>query len=434
MKSIRLSCNSTFQDSGWEDWLAGASTKSVDLTDAQYSCNSAEGTKTLYLWAKDNAGNVSPSVSASIIYDKTPPNFSTTSPAVILLQATANYEYRIITPTDAVGTSGFRDYSFSWISESGNVTNYFNLPANSEPFSNVFPNEARFVNESCDTNGDGKCVATLRITLQDRAGNATTKEQRIELIAGPVASISGDVTLTSSRGLATATVADLYDRYTYSIHLEDANGNVIRPIPGILDIRADWAFENNASFLGNEIMPSNGNSMDGSVWYNWDDGNWKSSAEGNSISKIYRGIGTRDEGNYVIQVRSAVPTKEGYPGLTTNDIKIKTLAFSNALEVSNAEGCPSGYVCTGTNANGTYGRSLGTDLATNTSINGYLAFKPALEIVPSKTWNTLSDGTWHDIKLSFINNSTQHSFSAAKYAFDFRYEKYLGNFADVAIR
>lgn len=77
---------------------------------------------------------------------------------------------------------------------------------------------------------------------------------------------------------------------------------------------------------------------------------------------------------------------------------------------------------------------MGSDLANNTNINGLLSFKPALEILPSKSWNDMADSTWHDVALTFKNNSTKHSFSPAKYGFDFRYDTYLGNFADMSIK
>ncbi|MDQ1343814.1 MAG: hypothetical protein QG650_534 [Patescibacteria group bacterium] len=129
-----------------------------------------------------------------------------------------------------------------------------------------------------------------------------------------------------------------------------------------------------------------------------------------------------------------MPTREGYAGLTRNNIKLKTLLFTNALASSSSSGCPSGYVCDGTNANGSYDRSLGSNLANDGTVNRYLTFKPAMEVIPSKTWNDLTDGTWHELKLTFKNNSTNHSFSPSKYGFDFRYETYLGNFADLSIK
>lgn len=197
----------------------------------------------------------------------------------------------------------------------------------------------------------------MRITVEDRAGNATTKEQRFEIIPSTIAAITGDVTLTSNR-LASGMVADLYDRYSYDIHLKDANGNVIRPVPGILEIRGDYRFDNDASFLGNEKPVPDGNVVDGAVWYNWDDGNWLPSSDGNSKHKIYVGSSTRANGNYTLQVRSSVPTQQGYPNLTRNTLKIGSIRFSNALAAADAAGCPTGYVCTGSNANPSYGRSL----------------------------------------------------------------------------
>lgn len=254
LKALRFSCNPTYQDSGWEAWTTGAS-KAFDLTDSSYGCNSAEGTKTVYVWAKDNAGNVSAVASSSISYDKTSPTFDVYS-TPILLKATANYTYSAQNPNDGAG-SGLKDYSYTWISETGIETTFFNLSSASNNFGDL----ARYVNSSCDANDDGKCIAVIKITVEDNAGNATVKEQRVEIIPNSIAVITGDVAVASPR-LASAMVADLYDRYTYTIHLEDANGNVIRPIPGILEIRGDWAFANDASFLGNENPTPNGNVTD----------------------------------------------------------------------------------------------------------------------------------------------------------------------------
>lgn len=425
--AVRFSCSPSFVDAGWENWTGGAGTKAFDLTDGTYGCNSSEGTKTVYVWAKDKAGNVSTVASASISYDKTAPTFDVYS-SPILLRAVANYTYSAQNVSDGAG-SGPKDYSYTWISEPGASTNFLNLTSPSNNFGNL----GRYVNAYCDINDDGKCIATIRITVEDNAGNAQTKEQRIEVISSTIAAITGDVTLTSNR-LASAMVADLYDRYTYNIHLEDANGNVIRPIPGILEIRGDYRFDNDASFLGNEKATPDGNVTDGAVWYNWDDGIWSPSSDGNSKQKVYVGSSTRTDGNYVLQVRSSVPTEQGYSNLTRNRIKIGSIRFSNALAAANAAGCPTGYVCTGANANPSYGRSLGSDLAGDTNINGALAFKPALEVIPTKAWNDLVDSTWHDVGLAFKNNSTRHSFSPAKYGFDFRYDTYLGNFADMSVK
>lgn len=426
LKALRFSCNPTYQDSGWEAWTNGTS-KAFDLTDSSYGCSSSEGSKTVYVWAKDNAGNVSASVSASISYDKTAPTFDVYS-TPILLKAIANYTYSAQNANDGAG-SGLKDYSYTWTSETGVDSTFFNLTTASNNFGDL----ARYVNSSCDVNDDGKCIATIKITVEDNAGNATTKEQRVEIIANSIATITGDATIASPR-LASGMVADLYDRYTYTIHLQDANGNVIRPIPGILEIRGDWAFANDASFLGNENPTPNGNVMDGAIWYNWDDGNWVSSASGNSASRVYVGSNTRADGTYTIQVRSAVPTKQGYPDLTRNQIKISKLQFTNALASADSNGCPSGFVCSGQNSNPAYGRSLGTDVATDSNVNGYLAFKPPLEVIPTKSWNDLVDSTWHDVGITFKNNSTRHSFSPSKYGFDFHYDTYLGNFADMSIK
>lgn len=426
LNALRFSCDPTYQDSGWESWSSGTS-KAFDLTDSSYGCGASEGVKTVYVWAKDHAGNVSARASSSISYDKTAPTFDTYS-TPILLRATANYTYSAQNPNDGAG-SGLKDYSYTWISEMGGASTFFNLASASNNFGDL----ARYVNSSCDVDDDGKCIATIRTTVEDNAGNATTKEQRVEIISNTIAVITGDVSLTSSR-LASAMVGDLYDRYTYTIHLEDANGNVIRPVPGILEIRGDWAFANDASFLGNENPSPNGNITDGAVWYNWDDGNWVSSSAGNSASRVYVGSNTRPDGTYTIQVRSAVPTKQGYADLTRNQIKVSMLQFTNALASADASGCPSGYVCNGQNSNPGYGRSLGADLATDANVNGYLAFKPALEVIPTKSWNDLTDSTWHDVGITFKNNSSRHSFSPVKYGFDFHYDTYLGNFADMSIK
>lgn len=432
LKSVRFSCNPTYQDNAWENVAAGNQTKAFDLTDPGYGCDSSEGRKTVYLWAKDNAGNVSSAMSVSILYDRSAPNFDVYS-NTILLRALSNYTYQVQNPNDGANSSGIKDFSMTWIPETGTQRDDFNLVSASPPYQNDFNDLARYVNSSCDSNDDGKCVATIRITLEDNAGNAVTKQQRLEIIPSTVALMAGNLSTTSSQGAFGSTVADLSDRYSVNVHLQDTNGNVIRPITGLLEIRGDYGFENNATFLGNETSPANGNANDGAVWYNWDDGNWSSSAEGNTASRVYVGSNVRTDGNYTIQVKSSVPTSAGYPNLTRNSLRMNLLKFSNAVS-GDAGGCPSGYVCTGTNANSTYGRILSLDLSGNAAVNAPLAYKPTLDVTPSKSWNTLSDNTWQDVKFSFKNNSTVRSFLPSKLVFDFRYSTYLANFAELSMR
>lgn len=92
---------------------------------------------------------------------------------------------------------------------------------------------------------------------------------------------------------------------------------------------------------------------------------------------------------------------------------------------SDPNGCPTGYVCVGPNANPTYVRSISVDLVNEPGMSDYLGFKPALEIIPQKNFNVLTDNAWYPVKVVFKNNSVSRTFGVGEYPFAFRYSNDL---------
>ncbi len=363
---------------------------------------------------RDVAGNVN-SVARTIFYDTTPPNFS--KETQILLLARGGYVYTVQSPSDSA--SGIRDYTIAW-QENGEL---LDQSTDSSSASKNFGDVARYINAN---DADGKREAEIRITVEDRAGNVRTEVVPVTIIAG-MASFDSDSSLTPSR---TPTVGDLADSYNYRVKLKDANGNIIRPVTGLRTIGTRWEFDNRAKFLGTSSF------QDGAVHYNWDGNGYASNVIGNSFYANYSSSTQKADGVYTIGVRSAVPTLEAYPDLTQNQIRLSSFRFENVLSSSSsdANGCPTGYVCTGTNANPSYTRSMGVDLVGDSGMSSYLAFKPAVEIIPTKSFNTLTDNAWYQVQFQFKNNSVNRSFTMDRYPFAFHYSNDLGPFADIRVR
>ena len=97
---------------------------------------------------------------------------------------------------------------------------------NSASSSKNFGDIARYINEN---DADGKREATIKITLEDNAGNVFTDSVPVTIIAA-MASFDSDSSLAPSRS---PVVADLADSYDYRVKLKDANGNIVRPVTGI---------------------------------------------------------------------------------------------------------------------------------------------------------------------------------------------------------
>ena len=74
-----LSTSSTKPSSGNTGWTSISSTTSYS-SDVSYTLSSGDGSKTVYVWYKDTAGNVSDTVSDSITLDTTAPTVTITSP------------------------------------------------------------------------------------------------------------------------------------------------------------------------------------------------------------------------------------------------------------------------------------------------------------------------------------------------------------------
>lgn len=286
-----------------------------------------------------------------------------------------------------------------------------------------FGDLARYINEN---DSDGKREATINILIEDRAGNYTSKTVDVVIISA-MASFDSDSFLDASRN---PVVGDLSDTYTYKVKLRDSNGNIIRPVTGIRKIGTRWEMENTSSFLGT------GDYNDGAVWYDWDGNGYSPNVSSNSYYADYENSNQKTDGIYRIGVKSAVPTKQGYPDYTNNQIRLTRFEFENVLSAasSDASGCPNGFVCTGTNANSTFNRTLSVNLANDAGMSDYLAFKPAIEATPSKNFSVLTDNSWHAMTVTFKNNSISRSFSLDQYKFAFHYANDLGPFADIRIR
>lgn len=410
---VKISCSSNPAGAGtWETVATG--TKTFNLTTGP-GCNTTQGTKTVYLHVRDVAGNIN-SVSQSIVYDTQSPTFTTEGK--ILLLARGGYVYTVQGASDP-GDSGMRDYTIAWY-ENGDL---LDQSTDSSSSSKNFGDLARYINEN---DSDGKREATIKILVEDRAGNYTTKTVDVVIISA-MASFDSDSFLDASRN---PVVGDLADTYTYKVKLRDSNGNIIRPVTGIRKVGTRWEMENTSSFLGT------GDYRDGSVWYDWDGNGYSSNVAGNTYNADYENSNQKTDGIYRIGVKSAVPTKQGYPDYTNNQIRLKRLEFENTLSAGSgdANGCPTGFTCNGTNANGTFTRTLSVNLANDTGMGGYLSFKPAVEVTASKNFSVLTDNSWHAMTVTFKNNSVSRSFAVDEYAFAFHYANDLGPFADIRVR
>ena len=73
-----LSTSSTPPSAGAGGWVAVTATTSYS-SNVSYTLSSGDGTKTVYAWYKDAAGNVSATASASILLDQTAPSNGTLS-------------------------------------------------------------------------------------------------------------------------------------------------------------------------------------------------------------------------------------------------------------------------------------------------------------------------------------------------------------------
>lgn len=356
------------------------------------------------------------SFSTSIIYDASAPTLTTEGK--ILLFARGGYVYTAQNVSDT-GGSGLRDYTFAW-HENGELLDQTTDSASS---SKNFGDLARYINEN-DT--DGKREATIRVFVEDRAGNYGMGTVAITIISA-MATFESDTVLNASRN---PVVADLSDTYTYRIKLKDANGNIVRPVTGIRKIGTRWEMENASTFLGT------GDNRDGSIQYDWDGNGYSSNVAGNAYYADYEYSNQKIDGIYTIGVKSAAPTKQGYPDYTNNQIRLSKLEFENVLSSASgdANGCPTGYVCTGTNANSAFDRKLSVNLAGDAGMGDYLSFKPAVEAVPEKNFSILTDNAWYPMKVTFKNNSVNRSFSLDQYRLAFHYTNDLGPFADIRFR
>ena len=414
LKSVLFSCNSitptTSTDSRWE---AYSPTKIFNLTTSNW-CTVAQWARSVYIWALDFAGNISAAASKSIIYDITPPTF-TTHAQTLLLQATTSYPYTIEYPSD--GYSGIRDFSIAWGSDSNG---YSMTTPDVVGTSYTFSNFTHLV-------AGAKRSAVMTITLEDRAGNITTKTQPIDIIAqGLINHNTTTKTLTPMRGWTSALMsdmaADFQDYYAYHTVLKDAFGNIIRPIDNIRTIQPNWIVNNTVKFLDGTL---------GAVHYVWD-GMLGSDITWNSYSStIYAGSTNKASGAYYLRISSAVPTKQWYSGYTNDEIYVSNIIFSSTIG-----SCPATHICWSINSSTFPTGSLWdvTAWLTGAPLKAPIAFKPIVDITLAKSFTTLTDNTWYPIVMTLHNNSTSQSFTLNQYELDLRYTKSLFGIADAEIR
>ncbi len=138
-----LSCNGA----AYTEWIPWASTyTNFDMTNSTVGCPGTDGTRTVYIIARDATGNINPtSGSNSVNLDRINPKTLSISPA--------NYSFANsntnITIQISDENSGIKNSTYN----NGTVTSSF---SNNVPFSQVWPSEG---------------VQTLRVDVYDNAGN-----------------------------------------------------------------------------------------------------------------------------------------------------------------------------------------------------------------------------------------------------------------------
>lgn len=156
-------------------WVSATATTSY-TSSVSYSFSSGDGSKTVYVWYKDTDGNISDTVSDSIILDKTAPAVTITSP-------TANTNYT--TTTSAISLSGNASDSTSGLS---NIT-WRNSKGGSGTASGT---DNWTISSIALLQGDNQ----ITITAGDNVGNSGT--DTIKVIYAPVSTPSPTPTPTLS--------------------------------------------------------------------------------------------------------------------------------------------------------------------------------------------------------------------------------------------
>ena len=191
-----LSLDSTvpsISDDGWTDI-----TSTTDYyADVSYALSNDDGNKTVYVWFKDDSGNISDAASDSIILDTTAPTINITSPtpedtyttssSVIAIGGTASdstSSVSIITWSNDKGGSGLASGTTSWLTSSISLLNGENI---------------------------------ITVTATDEAGNTGTDQITVILGSGQKGIISGYVIDKKDNPIGSA-----------KIRLKGANSKVLK--------------------------------------------------------------------------------------------------------------------------------------------------------------------------------------------------------------
>ncbi|HBR15330.1 MAG TPA: hypothetical protein DD723_07295 [Candidatus Omnitrophica bacterium] len=190
-----LSSISTVPSSSSSGWISVSPNVRFNAT-VSYTLSGDDGQKTVYLWAKDAAGNVSSTATDSIILDTTPPNVSLSTPgAGSTISGTINVT---ASASDNIRLAGVQ------FNIDGNA---FGSEDTTTPYS-----------ISLDTTNIPKGLHTLKATARDSAGHTTT---------------SGAVTITVNNNhapvlgtLSNKTVAE-GQRLSASVPASDPDGDTL---------------------------------------------------------------------------------------------------------------------------------------------------------------------------------------------------------------
>ena len=167
-----ISENSTIPSAANLGWSLIPSTSSYSAS-ISYILSDGDGNKTIYVWYKDDSGNVSSPASDSIIFDTTPPIVTITSPTSNDTDTTSNSKINIGgSATDS--TSGINEITWS---------NNFGISgtANGTTGWSIF-RISLLIGEN-----------TITVTATDNAGNTGTDVITVNRTEGGQGSISGYV-------------------------------------------------------------------------------------------------------------------------------------------------------------------------------------------------------------------------------------------------
>ena len=185
MTGYYLSMNSSTPSASTLGWTTVTTTTSYSA-DVSYSLSSGDGNKTVYVWYKDTAGNISDAANDSIILDTTAPTITITSP-------TSDSTYTTTSSTVSLGGSA-----------SDNTSGVSSVKwSNSKGGSGTASGTANWSISGINLSvGDN----TITVTATDNAGNSGTDTITVKYSSGPVPTPSPKATPSPTpTGTATPT-------------------------------------------------------------------------------------------------------------------------------------------------------------------------------------------------------------------------------------